>query len=146
MSFASIVSSALVKPDPSTLIVGAVGSRIVPTINTVAVADSALLQPIAALTVPKGVWSLTGSIAYTCTTAGQSLNGAVAVALDAVVAIRLSDYNNQLNVATFGLSYTFVSDGTAVLTLPSTLNTSAGSTYFADAANELSVVVLTCIA
>lgn len=145
MSFSSCVSSALVKTDPSTLLRGAIGSRIVPTINVTPVASNTLLQPIAALTIPKGVWMLSGLLTVVATTGGSSLAGNIGVALDAVVAVRTTIQNNVLDQVPVPLSYCFVSDGTNVLTLPATFVTTAG-TYSADTFGEQSSIVLVCIA
>ena len=145
MSFSSCISSALVKTDPSTLLRGAIGSRIVPTINVTPVASNTLLQPIAALTIPKGVWMLSGLLTVVATTGGESLAGNIGVALDAVVAVRTTIQNNVLDQVPIPLSYCFVSDGTVVLTLPTTFVTTAG-TYSADTFGEQSSIVLVCIA
>ena len=104
MSFSSCVSSALVKADPSTLLRGAIGSRIVPTINVTPVASNTLLQPIAALTIPKGVWMLSGLLTVVATTGGSSLAGNIGVALDAVVAVRTTIQNNVLDQVPIPLS------------------------------------------
>lgn len=145
MSFSSCVSSALVKTDPSTLLRGAIGSRIVPTINVTPVASNATLVTIVALTLPKGVWMLTGLLTFVCETGGESLAGNLGVAIDGDVVVRTTIQNNVLDQVPVPLSYCFVSDGTNVLTLPATFVTTGGS-YSADTFGDQSSIVLVCIA
>lgn len=126
MSVISCGNSSLVYP--STAPAGAVGSVIQPTINTVAVADNTLLQPIAALTLPKGVWAIQGTLYLAITTAGQTAIGDTGIAKDAVVFWR-SQIATQSAGYSVCLSAVVSSDGTNVITIPMTYNTSAGSTY-----------------
>lgn len=145
MSYLSSVSSTFIKPSPSTLVAGAVGSRIIPAINTNAVGSADLLQPIAAVTIPKGVWLLSGVLTLACQTGGSSLFGNVGIALDANVVCRFTIANQVLNIVSIPLSYSFISDGTDVLTIPTTFETTAGD-YAATTATAQTSIVLTCIA
>lgn len=142
MSVISCDNSALVFP--SSYPYGAVGSVIEPTINTVAVADAALLQPIASLTLPKGVWAIQGTLYVAPVTGGQTLIGNTGIAKDAVVFWR-----SQIATASAGysvcLSAVVSSDGTNAITIPMTYDTSAGSTYGVSA-SPLSKVQLIRIA
>ena len=136
MSFRSADNSALIVP--LAFPYGAVGSIIEPTINTVAVADNTLLQPIAALTLPKGQWLIQGTLYVAPVTGGQTLTGNTGIAKDATVFWR-----SQIATASAGysvsLSAVVDSNGTAVITIPMTYDTSAGSTY-AVSASPLSKV------
>lgn len=126
MSVISCGNSSLVFP--STAPAGAVGSVIDPTINTLAVADNTLLQPISALTLPKGVWAIQGTLYVAPVTGGQTLIGETGIAKDAVVVWR-SQIATQSAGYSVSLSAIVSSNGTNVITIPMTYNTSAGSTY-----------------
>lgn len=142
MSYRSADNSALIVP--LSFPAGAVGSIVEPSINTVAVADGALLQPISAYTLPKGRWLIQGTLYVAPVTAPQTLNGNTGIAIDASVIWR-----SQIITASAGysvsLSAVVNSDGTNVLTIPMTYDTSAGSTYGVSA-SPLSKVQLVRIA
>ena len=142
MSFVSCDNSALVVP--SAFPYGAVGSVITPTINLTPVASTTLLQPIAQLVVPKGVWMLTGTLFVDATVGGQTVAGNTGVALDATVFWRSQNVTvaDGLSVS---LSAVFSSNGANLLTIPMTYTTSGGATYGVSA-SPLSKVQLTRIA
>lgn len=145
MSYISCEGSALIPavlpPSGSTL---AVGSVIQPPINVNPVASGALLQPIAQLIVPKGVWMITGTLFCDATVGGQGVTGDTGIAKDAVVFWR-SPTPGLTDSATITLSAVFSSDGTNALTIPMTYTTSAGATYDV-APSPRSVVQLTRVA
>jgi len=126
MSYSACSNSALLHPDG--YIAGAIGSIISPTINTTPVASGALLQPVAATTLPKGRWLVSGTLFPDSTNAGETVIGNTGIAIDATVVWR-STNASQLNGISVSLSAVVESDGTAVITIPMTYTTSGGSTY-----------------
>jgi hypothetical protein len=136
MSYLSSVSSALIFPDG--YLTGSVGSIISPAINSTAVASAALLQPIAALTLPKGRWLLSGVITLDATVGAETLTGNLGVAVDAVVVWR-SQNVTAMDSLSVSLSTVIASDGTNVVTIPCTYTSSGGATYQAIASPLSSV-------
>lgn len=124
MSYRSADNSALIVP--LSVPFGAVGSIIEPTINTVAVADQTLLQPIAAYTLPKGQWLIQGTL-YVVPASG-TLTGNTGIAKDATVFWRSAIVTASSGYSV-SLSAVVSSDGTAVMTIPMTYDTSAGANY-----------------
>jgi hypothetical protein len=128
MSFVSCENSAIIHP--ASYPAGAVGAIIEPTINTVAVASATLLQPIAQFTLPKGRWAITGTLNVVATTGGSTLTGGAtgtAIAKDAVVFWRHTNVGAIQDNISVSLSAVVDSDGTALMTLPMTYTTSAGT-------------------
>lgn len=128
MSFVSCENSAVIHP--SSYPYGAVGSVIEPAINTVAVASTTLLQPIAQFTLPKGRWMVAGTLNVVATTGGSTLTGGAtgtAIAKDAVVFWRSTNVEASTDNVAVSLSAVVDSDGTALMTLPMTYTTSAGT-------------------
>ena len=129
MSYISCEGSALIPVVlPPTNSTTAVGSIITPTINVNPVASGALLQPIPATTLPAGRWMVSGIISCDATAGGQTLTGNMGIAKDAVVGWRFTQ-GTAIDSLSMVLSYIVDSDGTAVITLPTTLTTSGGATY-----------------
>jgi hypothetical protein len=142
MSYSACANSALLAPDAYP--VGAIGSTFTPVINTNAVASAALLQPVAAFTLPKGKWLISGVLTLDTTVGGETLVGNTAIAKDAVVFWRSQNVTVEDSVS-ISLSAVIDSDGTAVITVPCNYTSSGSSTYGAIAA-PLSVVQATRIA
>ena len=126
MSYSSSSNSALYHPNG--YIAGAIGSIISPTINVVPVASGAVLQPVAATTLPKGRWLITGTLFPDSTAGGATITGNTTIAKDAVVFWETTNaqVSNGISVS---LSAVVDSDGTAVITIPMTYTTSDASTY-----------------
>jgi hypothetical protein len=131
MSYSSCSNSALIHPEG--YISGAIGSIYEPAVNTVAVASGALLQPMAAFTVPKGRWLVAGVLTLDATTGAQTLAGNTGIAKDAVVFWRSQNVTVEDSIS-ISLSAVFESDGSNVITIPCTYTSSGGSTYGALAA------------
>lgn len=145
MSYVSCEGSALIPVGlPPANSITAVGSIILPAINTVAVASGALLQPIASLTLPKGVWVLSGTLFVDASVGGETIVGNTGIAKNASVFWRSQNVTvaDGLSVS---LSAVLSSDGTSALTIPMTYTTSGGATYGVSA-SPLSVVQLTRVA
>ena len=142
MSYSSCDNSALIVP--SSFPAGAVGHVVEPSINTTAVASAALLQPIAAYTLPKGVWAVLGTLYLDATVGAETLTGNVGIAKDATVFWRVQ-MNNGVDGRSVQLSAVVSSDGTNVLTIPTTMTSSGGATYGASA-SPLSKIQLVRIA
>lgn len=142
MSFVSCDNSALVIP--ASYPIGAVGYTFEPSINLTAVASAALLQPMAAYTLPKGVWAVTGVVSVDATVGGQTLTGNTGIAKDAVVVWRSANATAADGVSV-SLSCVVSSDGTNVLTIPMTYTSSGAATYGAAAA-PLSKIQITRVA
>jgi hypothetical protein len=140
MSYVSCDNSTLIHP-PSYPI-GSIGSVYTPPINTTPVASGALLQPMAAYTVPKGVWLVTGTLYVDANVGAETITGNTGVAKDAVVVWRNQSSITPLDSYSLTLCAVFESDGTNVLTVPMTYTTSAGSTYSvtADARSIIQVI------
>jgi hypothetical protein len=136
MSYSACSNSALLHPDG--YITGSIGSIYSPVINTNAVASNTLLQPIAAFTLPKGRWLCAGVLTLDATVGGQTLSGNTAIAKDAVVFWRSQNVTVEDSVSV-SLSAIIESDGTNVITCPSTYTSSGGATYAA-VASPLSVI------
>ena len=130
MSYLSNSNSAIIHP--AAYPAGAIGSIISPTINVNPVASGALLQPIAATTLPRGRWLITGTLFPDSTAGGATITGNTGIAKDAVVFWR-STNASALNGISVSLSAVVDSDGTAVITIPMTYATSDASTYLVSA-------------
>jgi hypothetical protein len=146
MSFVSCENSGIIHPASYPL--GSIGAIITPAINTVAVAGSALLQPIAATLLPQGRWVITGTLDVNATTALATLTGGATgtgIAKNAVVFWRSSNTTAIADQISITLSGVVDSDGTALITIPMTYATSGGSTYGV-VASPLSVVQFTRVA
>lgn len=128
MSFASSSNSALY--DQPSYPVGAVGSIIVPSLNTAQVASAANLNVLSSstLTVPYGRWVITGAISLDASAGGQTLNGYTVISRDGVSVYQVENVA-QTDSTTVPLSYSFSSDGTNVLAVTANYATSGGSTY-----------------
>jgi len=128
MSFVSCVNSGIFHP--SSYPDGSVGAIIEPAINTLAVASATLLQPIAQFTLPKGRWAITGTLNVVATTGGSTLVGGAtgtAIAKDATVFWRSTNVEASTDNVAVSLSAVVDSDGTALMTIPMTYTTSAGT-------------------
>jgi hypothetical protein len=128
MSFVSCENSAIIHP--ASYPAGAVGAIIEPVINTVAVASATLLQPIAQFTLPRGRWAITGTLDVVTTNVGATLTGGAtgaAIAKNAVVFWRHTNVVAIADNISISLSAVVDSDGTALMTLPMTYATSAGT-------------------
>lgn len=143
MSYSACSNSAIFKPDAYPR--GAIGSIITPTLNFNPVASGALLQPISALTLPEGVWLLSGTLFVDASVGGQTITGQTGVAKDAVVFWRSQSDSVGSDGTSVSLSAVLSSDGTNVLTIPMTYATSAGATY-GIGASPLTIVQLTRVA
>jgi|688.fasta_scaffold12702_5 hypothetical protein len=143
MAYFACANSALLHPADYPY--GAIGSIIAPAINTVAVASGALLQPVAQFVLPRGRWLVSGVLTYDASVALETLDGNVGIAKDAVVVWRWQVLTPEPDRVSVPLSCVVDSDGTALMTLPTTMNTSAGSTY-ACVSSPLSLVQFTRIA
>lgn len=131
MSYSACSNSAIYKPD--SYLAGAIGSIAEPSINVNAVASAALLQPIAAYTLPEGRWMIAGTLFVDATTGGQTLTGNTGIAKDSVVFWR-SQIATAADGHSVSLSAVVDSDGANVITIPMTYTTSGGSTYAVSAA------------
>ena len=141
MSYSACSNSALLAPDA--YIAGSIGSIYTSVINVNPVNSGALLQPVAAFTLPKGRWLISGVLTLDSTVGGQTLDGNTGIAVNSVVVWRSQNVTLQDSISV-SLSAVVVSDGTAVITIPCNYTTSAGQ-YSADA-SPLSVVQATRIA
>jgi hypothetical protein len=127
MSYSACSNSALLAPDAYP--VGAIGSTFTPAINLNPVASNTLLQPIAQFTLPKGRWLVSGLLKIDGTVGTETLVGNAAIAVDAVVLFRWSVLTPEPDGVSVPLSAVLESDGTALITLPTTFTTSGGGTY-----------------
>ena len=127
MSFVSCVNSGSFKP--ASYPAGAVGAIIQPEINVNPVASNTLLQPIEQFTLPKGRWLVSGLLKIDGTVGAETLVGNSGIAVNAVVLFRWSVLTPEPDGVSIPLSAVLESDGTALITLPTTFTTSGGGTY-----------------
>jgi len=142
MSYISCENSALVQPVPSFFPVGSVGYTFEPTINLVTVASGALLQPMASLVLPKGIWAITGTLHIDV--GAETLTGNTGIAKNATVFWRSQNQTGQDGIS-ISLSAVLSSSGTDALTIPMTY-VSSGATAYGVSASPLSKIQITRIA
>ena len=114
---------------PPTNSTSAVGSKIVPVLNTIAVASTATLQTIVPFTLPKGRWLVTGVLRPDATVALQTLTGSVSIVVDVGVFWTYETVTPAEDGLMVVLSCVVDSDGNDVFSIPAVLTTSGGATY-----------------
>ena len=139
MSYISCDNTPLIHP--ASYPQGSIGSIYTPPINSTPVASAALLQPIAAYTLPKGRWLVTGTLFVDATVGAETVTGNTGIAKDAVVFWR-SIQTVAADGASVCLSAVFESDGTNVITIPMTYTTSGGATYRVSADEATAVKII----
>lgn len=126
MSYSACSNSAIYKPDAYPR--GAIGSVIIPTLNTgVAKASLAAEEAFTPITLPEGVWSLTGCLQTTATGGNTLVYTTAQCRLDGATNQGRLDVFGATQALGFPISFTVVSDGTNVVDLNIICETSAGN-------------------
>jgi hypothetical protein len=142
MSYISCENSALIQTVPSFYPVGSVGYTFEPVINVATVASGTVLQPMASLVLPKGVWAVTGTLHIDV--GSETMTGNTGIAKDGVVFWRSKNETGQ-NGISITLSAVISSSGSNALTIPMTY-VSSGATAYGVSAAPLSEIQVTRIA
>lgn len=137
MSFVSCDASLLLPPEPPiSYPVGSIGYIYKPTINNTPVASGATIQPITAYTLSKGVWLVSGAIFIDAVTGGQTVNGGTDVFKDGISEYRVQNPVSGQDGLSVIINAVIQSNGSNVITIPMTYNTSGGSNYKVNSADS----------
>lgn len=142
MSYLSCVNSGLLVPEPPIAYPAYdVGYILSCTIVTTATASSGVVNAVADLVIPKGIWAVLGTIQCDAVTAGQTLAGTTSLRKNGNPFWRNTTVTVE-DAHSISLSTIFKSDGTDIFNIQCSYTTSGGANFAVQAAPNSIVQLL----